>query len=166
MLQQALKRARTPGEKVHQTGLYIRRYYCKPVALFLPIQACFEIGANTLLHSSCLGHLYAICDPCRTSQPLLRVNTLLAPSQPFHLISESVCTLCACRLLCALHCREIPEACLHPSLCRLSHHITSSNLELPRMPMPDAQIHPVATGKAAETVKAASAPQDLVFYSG
>ena len=34
------------------------------------------------------------------------------------------------------------------------------------MPMPDAQIHPVATGKAIKTVEAHQDPQDLVFYSG
>jgi len=34
------------------------------------------------------------------------------------------------------------------------------------MPLPDAQIHPHATGEAAKTVAAASEPQDLIFYSG
>ena len=32
--------------------------------------------------------------------------------------------------------------------------------------MPDAQIHPVATGEAIKTVEAHQDPQDLVFYSG
>ncbi|CED84382.1 glutathione-s-transferase [Phaffia rhodozyma] len=34
------------------------------------------------------------------------------------------------------------------------------------MPLPDAHIHPVATGKAAELVAAHKTPQDLIFHSG
>lgn len=34
------------------------------------------------------------------------------------------------------------------------------------MPMPDAQIHPTATGKAIKIVEAHQDPQDFVFYSG
>ncbi|KAK9897987.1 glutathione-S-transferase [Cystobasidium minutum MCA 4210] len=34
------------------------------------------------------------------------------------------------------------------------------------MPMPDAQIHPTATGKAIKIVEAHHDPQDFVFYSG
>lgn len=34
------------------------------------------------------------------------------------------------------------------------------------MPMPDAQIHPVATGNAIKIVEAHQEPQELVFYSG
>ncbi|KAM0747047.1 glutathione-S-transferase [Meredithblackwellia eburnea MCA 4105] len=34
------------------------------------------------------------------------------------------------------------------------------------MPMPDAQIHPHATGKALEIVKTHEKAQDLIFYSG
>lgn len=34
------------------------------------------------------------------------------------------------------------------------------------MPMPDAQIHPSATGKAKEIVDKHQDPQELVFYSG
>lgn len=32
--------------------------------------------------------------------------------------------------------------------------------------MPDASIHPTATGQAKDTVDAHKDPQDLVFYSG
>jgi glutathione S-transferase len=34
------------------------------------------------------------------------------------------------------------------------------------MPIPDADIHPVATGPAIKVVEAHQEPQDLVFYSG
>lgn len=34
------------------------------------------------------------------------------------------------------------------------------------MAPPDADIHPVATGSAAETVAKHQDPQELVFYSG
>ncbi|KAL4064732.1 glutathione S-transferase [Scleroderma yunnanense] len=34
------------------------------------------------------------------------------------------------------------------------------------MTLPDASIHPIATGKAAETVRKHQNPQELVFYSG
>jgi hypothetical protein len=35
-----------------------------------------------------------------------------------------------------------------------------------KMPMPDEHIHPHATGRAAETVAAHQAENELVFYSG
>ena len=34
------------------------------------------------------------------------------------------------------------------------------------MSMPDAKIHPTATGKAIKVVEAHHDPEDLVFYSG
>jgi hypothetical protein len=34
------------------------------------------------------------------------------------------------------------------------------------MPMPDAQIHPTATGKAKDIVDSHQDKQDLIFYSG
>lgn len=43
-------------------------------------------------------------------------------------------------------------------------HIITSPLSA--MPMPDASIHPTATGKAKQTVDEHQAPQDLIFYSG